>query len=233
MGCLEILISIKETEKMSDKELELVMEYEEEVQKVVRKYTSYFDQDDLYQVGMIGLMKAVQHVDYDKLEQFRFYARYYIQGEINQFLRENNMIKQSKEQIALRRRYNSIKESLTQQIGRCPTLDEMALSLEISKEDVEKIEQSNIEVRSLDYQQEDEDNNLYSYIKHEEKAYRDDYQDLYQAIDTLPSPDKEIIIAQFFQDYTQQEIANELGLSQVQVYRKKEHGLQLIKQKVA
>ena len=103
-GMLANTYIYKGDRKMSDKELELVMEYEKEVQKVVRKYTSYFDQDDLYQVGMIGLMKAVQHVDYDKLEQFRFYARYYIQGEINQFLRENNMIKQSKEQIALRRR---------------------------------------------------------------------------------------------------------------------------------
>ncbi len=218
---------------MSDEQFNIVMQYEEEVNKVVRKYHHYFDQDDLYQVGMMGLMKAVQHLDPQKMEQFRFYARFYIQGEINQFLRENNPIRQSKEQIALQRKYALLKEDLTQQLGRIPTLEEIAQVLETSPQEVMKIEQSKIQMRSLDYQQEEDDTNLYSYLKQEEKAYRADFQDLYQAIDTLPSPDKEIIIAQFFQDYTQQEIADELGMSQVQVYRKKEHGLQMIKQKVA
>lgn len=218
---------------MNEQQLTWIMQYEKEVYKVTRKYQKYFDQEDLYQVGMIGLMKAVNHLDPSRIDEFASYARFYIQGEINQFLRENNPIKLSKEALSEQRKYDMAKEKLTQKFGRNPTIEEIAFVLETDVKKVEEIEQSRIQIRSLDYQQEEDAPSLYHYIKQEETAYQAEFQDLYRAIASLPSPDKEIIIAQFFEDKTQTEIAEELGMSQVQVYRKKEHGLQMIKQKVA
>ncbi len=218
---------------MSEEQFQFLMQYEEEVYKVIRKYQSYFDRDDLYQVGMIGLMNAVRHLDPTKIDVFKSYARFYIQGEINQFLRENNSIKVSKEMIALQKKYDLAKERLIQQLGRSPTTQEIAFVLDSDVQKIEEIEKSRIQIRSLDYQQEEDSPSLYCYLKQEENAYQAEFQDLHNAINTLPSPDREIIIAQFFEGRTQSEIAEAFGMSQVQVHRKKEHGLQLIKQKVA
>ena len=218
---------------MSDQQLQFVLQYEPLVYKVIQKYQGYGDFEDLHQAGMLGLLKAVEHLDEERLESFSSYAKFYIQGEVNQFLRENKAIKLSKEVISLTRQYDLAKERLAQQFGRCPSREEIAFVLEIEPQKVQEIEQAKIQTLSLDYQREDMDLSYYNFIKQEEVAYQAEFQDLHQAIENLPSPDKEIILAQFFEEKTQMEIAQELGISQVQVSRKKERGLQYIKQKVA
>lgn len=218
---------------MTEEQLNFIMQYENLVYKVISKYHGYLDHEDLYQVGMIGLMKAVSHVDLNRMDTFIPYATYYIQGEVNQFLRENKVIKLSKDTVSLQRKYDMVKERLTQQFGRNPSREELAFVLEEDISKIQEIERSKIETLSLDYQQETDSSPLYNYIQQEEMAYRPEFMDLHQAIEELPSPDREIIIAQFFQDKTQNEIAECFGMSQVQVHRKKEQGLQKIKQKVA
>ncbi len=218
---------------MIEEQWSMIMQYEPLVYQVIRKYQGYPDFEDLHQVGMIGLMKAVLNLDLDRKDSFSSYAKLYIQGEVNQFLRENQTIKVSKEMIAMQRQYNLAKEKLTQKFGRVPTTEEISFVLEIEESKVKEIEQSKFQTYSLDYQQEDSNICYYDFLQQEETAYQAEFQDLHQAIENLPSPDKEIILAQYFEGKTQTEIAKTLGISQVQVSRKKEHGLQYIKQKVA
>lgn len=184
------------------------------------------------QLEQIMKYEPLEKIDQKRIDSFPSYARFYIQGEVNQFLRENQTIKVSKDVTSLQRQYDFAKERLIQQLGRIPTQKELSYVLEVDIEKIEEIEQSKIQMLSLDYQKEDTETPYYNYIQQEEIAFQAEFQDLHQAIQDLPSPEKEIILAQFFEGKTQMEVAEDLGMSQVQVYRKKAHGLQSIKQKV-
>ena len=195
---------------------------------MISQYKS-FDKEDLYQVAMIGLMKAQKNYKQEENTKFSTYAYYYILGEINNYITASNPVKVSRDLLRLNKSLEQAKEVMRQRLKREPTTEELSIFLE---EPLEKIEEATLatrQVESLDYAYEEENMDLYNSIGTQEKGMNDDILDLKNAISTLSEEEQQLIIARYFNDLTQQETSKTLGISQVQVSRKETKILEKLK----
>ncbi len=193
------------------------------IYSIAKKYShNPNDLEDLYQVGNIGLQEALKHYKSDSNAKFSTYAHFYIKGEILKYLRENRTIKLNYDTDRLIRSIAKVKEYLTQ-VNSCePTIEDIAVYLELPKEDIINAINSSLSVKSLDYELNDEgkDLNLYDYESYEEKGYDEDILTLKEEINKLPELERRLIESRYFQDKSQKETSRELGMTQVQVSRK-------------
>ena len=208
-----------------------ILEYENLIYKMISKYKN-FDQEDLYQVCMIALMKAKKNYKENKETKFSTYAYYYILGEINNYITSSNPMKVSKDLLKLRKSINNAKEVISQRLKREPTTLELSLFLEIPEEKIEEAILATDQIESLDYKYEDEKDDLYNNVGKKEKAMDEDILDLKDALTKLPIEDQRLIYARYYNDMTQQETSKSLGISQVQVSRKETKILQKLKTKL-
>ena len=197
----------------------ILLENENIVYSIINKYTYYFDKDDLYQVGMIGLMDAYDHYKDDKNTKFSSFAYFYVLGKVKEYIRNSNMMKVSKELIKLNASVEKARDYLTQRIGSIPTDDDIALFLEIDIESIRQAKEANNLVMSLETEN-DEEQNLYSKVGYEEQMYREDILDLRKELDNLSDYDRNIIKKRYEEGLTQSELSKELGINQVKVSRK-------------
>lgn len=196
-----------------------LLEYDNLIYSIINKYISKFDKDDLYQVGMIGLIDAFKHYDSSFDTKFSTFAYYYILGEVNKYIRESSSFKVSKDILRLGREIFKAKEIMSQRLGRNATNLEVALYLEVDEDRVNEALNAIEIVSSLDYENE-EGVDLYNFVKVEEKAIAPDILDLKDELNNLNDEEKSIIIARYYNDMTQMEVSKCLGMSQVQVSRK-------------
>ena len=206
-----------------------LLEYEGLVYGIINKYCSYFDKDDLYQVGMLGLVDAYRHYDSDLNTKFSTYAYYYILGEVRKFIKDSNLVKVSSDLIKLNSSVEKAKEAMSQSLGREPTLTELSLFLEIDEEKIEEARVASLDIRSLDYMIDDESNDLYNSIISTDNGMNCEILDLKIALDGLSNEEKSLIVSRYFDDLTQTETSRELGISQVQVSRKEGKILEKLK----
>lgn len=205
-----------------------ILEYENLIYKMISQYKS-FDKEDLYQVAMMGLMKAKKNYKESENTKFSTYAYYYILGEINNYITASNPVKVSRDLLRLNKSLEQAKEVMRQRLKREPTTEELSIFLE---EPLEKIEEATLatrQVESLDYAYEEENMDLYNSIGTEEIGMNDEILDLKNAISSLPQEEQQLIIARYFNDLTQQETSKTLGMSQVQVSRKETKILEKLK----
>lgn len=212
--------------------MEDLLEYENLVYSIISKYGSYFDRDDLYQVGMIGLIDAYKHFDNSLGVKFSSYAYYYIVGEVTKFVRENRSVKVSKDVIKLNSSIEKCRDMMRQRLGREPTDMEISLFLEIDEDKIGEVNSLMQEAKSLDFCY-DEDVSLYNSVMRFDNETRDSVLDLKEAIRNLSSEEKALIDARYYQDMTQSETSKMLGMSQVQVSRREGKILEKLKSKVA
>lgn len=212
--------------------MEDLLEYENLVYSIISKYGSYFDRDDLYQVGMIGLIDAYKHFDNSLGVKFSSYAYYYIVGEVTKFVRENRSVKVSKDVIKLNSSIEKCRDVMRQRLGREPTDMEISLFLEIDEDKIGEVNSLMQEAKSLDFCY-DEDVSLYNSVMRFDNETRDSVLDLKEAIRNLSSEEKALIDARYYQDMTQSETSKMLGMSQVQVSRREGKILEKLKSKVA
>ena len=205
-----------------------ILEYEALVKNIVNKYSYYGDYEDLYQAGMMGLLKALKEYK-PGIAKFSTYAYTWIIGEITTFIRENQQIKKSKDFIRLNKRIERCRELLSQKLGREPTDLEVSLITEIDEDKIREIRILNQQTESLDYMTEDNFDNLYNSIKMYDNNLDDSYLDLKNELGKLEKDEQEIIKARYYEGYTQSEISKQLGISQVQVSRKESKILQKLK----
>ena len=206
-----------------------LLEYEGLVYGIINRYSSYFDKDDLYQVGMLGLVDAYRHYDSSLNTKFSTYAYYYILGEVRKFIKDSNLVKVSSDLIKLNSAVEKAKEAMSQSLGREPTLTELSLFLEIDEEKIEEARVASLDIRSLDYMVDDESNDLYNSIISTDNGMNCEILDLKVALDGLSDDEKNLIISRYFDDLTQNETSRELGISQVQVSRKEGKILEKLK----
>lgn len=204
--------------------MEELLEYEGLVYSIINKYSKRYDHDDLYQVGMIGLMEAYKHYDNSFQTKFSTFAYYYVIGEVNKYIRESSSIKVSKGLIELKRKIVQAKEVMSQRLGREPTNVEISLLLEVDESLVEDALLATEEIDSLD--------NTYELPEYDDVYTRADILDLKNEIDKLDEKEKKIIYQRYYQEMTQQETSEVLGISQVQVSRKEAKILQKLKSKL-
>lgn len=209
-----------------------VLAYEKLVKHIVNKYNFRKDYDDLYQAGMIGLITALKKYDKTRESNFVDYAYFYIKGEVLKTLNNDQQVKVSSDTYRLSREINATKEDLLQTLGREPTTLELSYVLGADEEKIIRTMNACMTSYSLDNSTLDDDSNLYNKIALIEKGYDVGVLDLNAAINSLEESEKELITSRYYEDLTQKETAEILGLSQVQVSRKETKILQKLKQKV-
>ena len=196
-----------------------LLEYENLVFSIISKYSNYFDRDDLYQVGMIGLIDAYKHFDESVGVKFSSYAYYYILGEVTKFVRENRCVKVSKDIIKLNSSIERCRDIMRQRLGREATDTEISLFLEIDEEKIGEVRSCMQDVRSLDFCYE-EDVSLYNSVMCFDNEINAAVLDLRSEISKLSEDERALIDVRYYQDMTQSEASKKLGISQVQVSRK-------------
>lgn len=204
-----------------------VLEYENLIYKMISKYKN-FDQEDLYQVAMLGLMNAKRNYKPDENTKFSTYAYYYILGEINTYIKASNPVKISQDLLRLKGSLIHAKEVMTQRLRREPTIEELSVFLEVPMDKIEEAMIATSAVESLDYTYDDE-NDLYNSFGQPETQMTEDFLDLKNAVQNLPKEEQALIVARYYEGLTQQETSETLGMSQVQVSRKETKILQKLK----
>lgn len=204
-----------------------VLEYEKLIYKMISKYKN-FDQEDLYQVAMLGLMNAKRNYKPDENTKFSTYAYYYILGEINTYIKASNPVKISQDLLRLKGSLIHAKEVMTQRLRREPTIEELSVFLEVPMDKIEEAMIATSAVESLDYTYDDE-NDLYNSFGQQETQMTEDFLDLKNAVQNLPKEEQALIVARYYEGLTQQETSETLGMSQVQVSRKESKILQKLK----
>lgn len=195
------------------------------VWSIVRRFMGRgHEAEDLFQIGSIGLMKAVDKFDLSYEVKFSTYAVPMITGEIKRFLRDDGMIKVSRSLKETAGKIRLMRETLESKNGREPTIEEIGEALEIAKEEVVMALESGAEVESLYktiYQGDGNAIFLIDKIEQTDDASEEmiDHMALREVMDSLDEKEKDIIRLRYFKDKTQTEIAKQLGISQVQVSR--------------
>ncbi|WP_330671433.1 RNA polymerase sporulation sigma factor SigF [Anaeromicrobium sp.] len=196
------------------------------VRSVIKRFNNRgYDKDDLYQLGCIGLVKAIEKFDFNYNVRFSTYAVPMIIGEIKRFLRDDGMIKVSRSMKQTAAKVKMAKEHLSKEMGREPTLSEISASLDISQEDIVIALEANVKLEYLyDVIHKDEGSPVHLIDKISEKKVKGegevtDRLALNEILSKLKSRERTIIILRYFKDKTQSEIAQMLGISQVQVSR--------------
>ena len=180
--------------------------------------------DDLFQIGCIGLMKAVDKFELSYDVKFSTYAVPMITGEIKRFLRDDGMIKVSRTLKETAGRVRKVQELLENEYGREPTLAELAASLQLAEEEIVLALDSSAEVESLNktiYYSDGSDIALMDKIAEEVDRNEQlvNHMALKKILSELDEREQSLIRMRFFEERTQTQVAEVLGVSQVQVSR--------------
>ena len=198
---------------------------------VVRRYFGRgVDTDDLYQLGCLGFLKAVQGFDFDYGTCFSTYAVPKIAGEIRRFLRDDGTVKVSRSIREQAQTLYSARERLRQQLGREPLLSELSEETGLSPEEIARTEIATDTPESLQ-RETGEGLTLEGTLGTEapEEAMVERIA-LRQAIDHLPEKECMTILLRYFKGLTQEQTARILGVSQVQISRLERRGLQRLRE---
>lgn len=196
-----------------------------------------YEYEDIFQLGCMGLVKAINNFDSSYDVKFSTYAVPMILGEIKRFLRDDGIIKVSRNLKVLAQKLHFQKEVLLKELGREPTIDELANYVGVDKEEILLALES---VNNMSYLHDtihqDEGSPILLIDKISEDS--DEQEDmiekiaLKEAIRDLDSKSRKIIVLRYFKDKTQSEVAKLLGISQVQVSRIEKKILVNIKDKL-
>ena len=180
--------------------------------------------EDLFQIGAIGLLKAVDRFDLGFGVRFSTYAVPMIAGEIRRFLRDDSMIKVSRSLKELAVKAARLREQLLMERGAEPGVEELAGRLGVEAEELVQAMDSCTEVESLQKVISQGDSEGTSLLERVEQG-RDEQEELLrrmlleELLASLDPKERRLIVLRFFHDRTQSQVAEELGMSQVQVSR--------------
>lgn len=215
-------------EKLINGNLKLVL-------SILKKYNNRTDNlDDLFQIGCIGLIKAIDNFDLSHEVRFSTYAVPMVIGEIKRFLRDNSSIRIARSIKDISYKALKVKEELTNKNNKEPSIKEIAEILELSEYEVSNALDSMRETISMfDPIYSDSGDTIYLSDQLEDKKSNmyniDDKIALKDAINNLKDREKYIITERYMMGMTQIEIAQELGISQAQISRIEKNGLEKIK----
>ena len=203
----------------------LVMENAGLVWSIVRRFIGRGPEpDDLFQIGNIGLIKAIDHFDTELGVRFSTYAVPMITGEIRRFLRDDGMIKVSRSLKEMAVKVCMTREKLEKDYGREPTLEEVSEEIGATREEIVMAMESASEVESLHktiYQGDGNAISLMDGIKEEKDASEEllDHMLLNSLLGTLEEKERDLLRLRYFEDLTQVQVAKQLDMTQVQVSR--------------
>ena len=190
--------------------------------------------DDLFQIGCVGLIKAIDNFDISQNVQFSTYAVPMIIGEIRRYLRDNKSIRVSRSIRDLAYKVMQCKERLTKQNGKEPTIEEIAKSLDSTPEDIAfSLDAIQIPISLQEPIYNDGTENIYIMDQVKDEKNSDELWaenlTIKQSMKKLNDKEREILAKRFFDGRTQMEVAEEIGISQAQVSRLEKSAINHIK----
>ena len=214
-----------------DKITDIIVENEGFIYNIINKYKNYFELEDLYQVAVIGMIKAYKNYQEEYNTKFLTYP--YVIGEVIKYVNTFRKVKLSKEMVTIYSKIIKAKEVLSQKLMKTPTIYELSLFLEIDENLIEEVIIANESVTSLDkiINEDDKKMDLYNTIGYYEKEIED--YPLRYAIEQLPEEERQLIIARFYENKSQREVGEMLGIYQVEVSRREQKILKKIHEKIA
>lgn len=232
---MELLAKIKQgdmtaRDKLVNGNLRLVL-------SVIQRFTNRGENlDDLFQIGCIGLMKAIDNFDTSQPVRFSTYAVPMIQGEIRRYLRDFNSVRVSRSLKDIAYKAMQIKERLTNENSKEPTMEEIAKEMDMPKHKVVLALEAIVEPVSL-YEPVYSDGGDTIYVmdqigdKNTDESWLGEIV-LKEALKNLNAREKAILDLRFFRGKTQVEVAEEIGISQAQVSRLEKGALNKIKDQI-
>ena len=207
------------------------------VKSIVRRYKNKgVEYDDLYQLGCVGFSKAINNFDQSFNVKFSTYAVPMIAGEIKRFLRDDGSIKVSRSIKAKNYVMQKYIEEVRLKTGEPPTTKDLSNKFQIDEAEVMFVlESSKMPISIYDNYEQDSSSGqsvLDKLIINDEQSAMIDKMVLVDAIKSLESKDKKLIMLRYFRDKTQSEVAKLLNVSQVQVSRLETKILSKIKNKI-
>ena len=231
---IELLRQIKEGKNIETAREKLVSGNLKLVLSVIQRFTSRGENlDDLFQVGCIGLIKAIDNFDVSQNVRFSTYAVPMIIGEIRRYLRDNNPIRISRSLKDLAYKAMKAKEHLTNEKLREPSAEEIAEAVGVTKEEIVMALEAIVEPLSLSepvYSDSGDTIFVSDQLsdKVDDKSWTDEIA-LKSAIDNLSEREKTILSMRFFSGKTQIEVAEEIDISQAQVSRLEKNALRKLR----
>ena len=209
--------------------IEIIKENKNLICSIINKYASYYEFDDLYQVSIIGIMKAYQNFDENKGVKFTTYAYKYILSEVLLFINNNKTFKVSRQYQKLYKKILEARNLLTQRLMKEPNTYELSLFLEIDEALINEVLRYQEKIKSLDevIMDDGKEVTLLDQVQAYDKS--DDYSSLYGSLSTLSTEELELINLRYFSDLTQSEIAGIWGTNQVKVSRNEQKILKKLK----
>lgn len=203
------------------------------------------DREEIFQIGCIGLMKAIDKFDVSLNLAFSTYAVPMITGEIRRFLRDDGMVKVSRTLKENGYKISKARELLAKELGREPSLIEISAATELQPEDIVLAMEANKEVESIYqpvYEKDGDELLLIDQISGQESGYgeREEPQKeavlnqmvVCQLLELLGEQERKLIELRYFENKTQSEVAAALGMSQVQVSRMEKKILLRLREKM-
>ena len=212
---------------------QLVLSNQRLVWAVVQRFLGRgYDADDLFQIGCIGLMKAIDKFDLTYEVKFSTYAVPMIIGEIQRFRRDDSTIKVSRSLKETARHIRHVRDELAKRLGRQPHIKEIADELGIDPSDVvfaQEALRTPASIHETVFENDGDPIYLMDQISDDENNEWFDKIALHEVLNQLPERERLIIYLRFFRDKTQSDVAKVLGISQVQVSRLEKRILKLIR----
>ena len=234
MSRLEELIAQAQSGSNSAMEA-LVEENSGLIWAVVRRFLGRgAEAEDLYQLGCLGFLKAVEGFDLQFGTQFSTYAVPKISGEIRRFLRDDGSVKVSRTLKERSAAIRSTRNRLTSALGREPTLQEISRQTGFSPEEIALAETATAATESIQRESGEEGFSLEDILTDTESEERMvEKIALRQAVSSLPDRERTVIQLRYFHALTQQRVAKVMGGSQVQVSRIEKKAISLLKETMA
>ncbi len=204
------------------------------VLSILKKYHNKTDNmDDLFQIGCVGLLKAIDNFDLSHEVKFSTYAVPMILGEIRRYIRDNNSLRISRSLKDIAYKTLKIKEEIYNQTGEEPEVDEIAKILNVTSfEIISAIDSLKEPISMFEPIYNDGGDTIYLYDQLEDKKTNEDFSvklSVENAINDLNDREKYILDERFIVGKTQMEIANELNISQAQVSRLEKGAIKQLK----
>ena len=235
----ETLILIKQAQEEDNTAKQLLVQANSPlIKSVIKRYKNKgVDYEDLFQLGSLGFLKAINNFDENFNVKFSTYAVPMIAGEVKRYLRDNGIIKVSRSVKTLSIQIAKYIDDYYNKNLKSPTIDEIAKEFDVSIQDVVfAMESSKMPISIYQPVLDDGGNKelmLIDKLENENNIENElDKMLLYNIINDLNPRDKKIIILRYFRDKTQSEVAKSLGISQVQVSRIEARVLKEIKNKL-
>lgn len=208
------------------------------INSIVNKFKNInYEREDLFQIGSIGLIKAINKFDISYNVKFSTYAVPLIMGEIKKFIRDDGKIKVSRSIKSNIKKIKQAEEKLQKSLGRSPTISEISEETQVDKDDIIIALDANIQMNYIENIYDEKDKDVLPLVEKVEDKKNKNINDfdkviLIEIIKQLNSRERQIIILRYFKDMTQSEVAKMIGISQVQVSRLEKNILDKLKQQM-